>query len=91
MSELEKAGMHRGESGPAGVAIGVSPYFDQATEEQDDGEADAEPFDELHGVALEVGDEAENEAKGQRGQAGRQEPPFTGDFFHGATFLGRRV
>ncbi len=91
VSELEKAGMHGGESGSAGVAIGVSPYFNQAAEEQSDGEADAEPFDEIHGIAPEVGDEAEDEAKGQRGETARKKPPFTGDFFHGAIFSGRRV
>jgi len=84
VSELEEARMHFGGSGPGGVAAGVSANFDYAAEKKGDGEAEAESFDEVHGVVLKRDEKTEAKAHSQRGEAGREEPPFLEGFFHEA-------
>jgi hypothetical protein len=75
--------MHCGGLDAARIATGIAAHLDHSTEEQREGEAEAESLDEVHGVVLEWDEEAKHKAYDQRGEAEVQKPPVSGSLLHG--------
>jgi hypothetical protein len=81
VTELEEAWMHCGWLNV--FALGGSAHARDRRDEQGDGKAEADAFNEVQGIALRRSEEAQKQIQNQRGQSDLKESELFRSLFHG--------
>jgi hypothetical protein len=81
VTELEEAWMHCGRLDV--FAFGGSAHARDTRDEENEGEAQADAFNEVHGIALSRSEEAQKQTQNQCGQSDLKKPELFRSLFHG--------